>query len=122
MQINSSMLLDAAAPFRGSAGSGMSSPLLDATGSQDVGQQFESVFVSMLIKEMRETSSEDGMFAGDSADVYGGLFDTFLGQHLASQKAFGIAELVNQQITPKSTPAVNTTDEAAGTAAIPSMD
>jgi Rod binding domain-containing protein len=101
MNINSSMLLDAAAPFRGASGSGMSTPILDATGTQDVGQQFESLFVSMLLKEMRERSSEDGMFAGDSADVYGGLFDTFLGQHLASNGSFGIAEMVNQQISPK---------------------
>jgi peptidoglycan hydrolase FlgJ len=103
MNVNSSMLLDAAAPFRGDAGSSMSAPVLDATGTQDVGQQFESLFVSMLLKEMRQSSSEDGMFAGDSADVYGGLFDTFLGQHLASQGSFGIAEMVNQQISPKST-------------------
>jgi peptidoglycan hydrolase FlgJ len=101
MNINSSMLLDAAAPFRGASESGMSTPILDATGSQDVGEQFESVFVSMLLKEMRQTSSEDGMFAGDSADVYGGLFDTFLGQHVAANGSFGIADLVNQQISPK---------------------
>jgi flagellar protein FlgJ len=102
MNVNSSMLLDAAAPFRGSAGAGMSAPILDATGTQDVGEQFESVFVSMLLKEMRQSSSEDGMFAGDSADVYGGLFDTFLGQHIASQGSLGLAEMVNQQISPKS--------------------
>jgi Rod binding domain-containing protein len=102
MNVNSSILLDAAAPFRGSAESGMGSPILDATGTQDVGEQFESVFVSMLLKEMRESSSEDGMFAGDSADVYGGLFDTFLGQHIASQSSLGLAEMVNQQISPKS--------------------
>lgn len=101
MNVNSSMLLDAAAPFRGSAGSGISAPSLDATGTQDVGKQFESLFVSMLLKEMRQSSSEDGMFAGDSADVYGGLFDTFLGQHIASQSTLGIADLVNQQISPK---------------------
>jgi Rod binding domain-containing protein len=120
MNINSSLLLDAAAPFRGASGSGTPAPLLDATGSQDVGEQFESVFVSMLIKEMRQSSSEDGMFAGDSADVYGGLFDTFLGQHLASQGTFGIAELVNQQISPKSAvskdSSVQTTATEASTA------
>ena len=102
MNVNSSMLLDAAAPFRGSAGTGMSTPILDASGSQDVGEQFESVFASLLLKEMRESSSEDGMFAGDSADVYGGLFDTFLGQHIASQGSLGLAEMINQQISPKS--------------------
>lgn len=102
MNVSSSMFLDPVGPFRsGSAATGTSNPLMGIPGSDDVGQQFESLFVSMLIKEMRESGSEEGMFAGDSADVYGGMFDTFLGQHIASQGSLGIADMINRQISPK---------------------
>ena len=112
MEISSSMMLDASAPFR--EGGGL--PVVPgADPSLDVGQQFESVFVSMLLKEMRATSSEDGLFAGDNADVYGGMFDMFLGQHIASQGAFGIAELLNSQLTPASKSAAAPSAEAAAT-------
>jgi peptidoglycan hydrolase FlgJ len=95
MQVSPSLLLDAAAPFR--EGGGL--PVLPgAAPTQDVGEQFESLFVSMLLKEMRASLSEGGLFAGDSADVYGGMFDMFLGQHIASQGAFGIAEMINRQV------------------------
>lgn len=94
MQISASTLLDAAAPFRDGA------PLLSTPGAattQDVGEQFESLFVAMLLKEMRQSMSEDGLFSGDSADVYGGMFDLFLGQHIASQGRLGIADLLDRQ-------------------------
>lgn len=117
MNVSSSMFLDPVGPFRGGSPTGESNPLMGIPGSEDVGQQFESLFVSMLIKEMRVSGSEDGMFAGDSADVYGGLFDTFLGQHIASQGSLGIADMINRQILPKSaTPPESTTQPAPASA------
>lgn len=113
MEISSSLYLDPTASL-GGVGGDTSSPLASIDGSQDVGQHFESLFVSMLLKEMRQTSSEEGMFAGDTSDVYGGLFDMFLGQHIASQKAFGIADLINSQVKPAAevSPAPATTTPA----------
>jgi Rod binding domain-containing protein len=102
MDVSSSMYLDPTAAIRNSANADLSLPLASGNGSQDVGQNFESLFVSMLLKEMRQTSSEDGLFAGDTSDVYGGLFDMFLGQHIAAGGGFGIAELVNSQLKPAS--------------------
>ncbi len=112
MEVNSSMLLDAAGPFR-TADAATGSLSLPGAGGQDVGEQFESLFVSMMLKEMRQSMSEDGMFAGDNSDVYGGLFDMFLGQHIASQGAFGISDLVKQNITPPSEPAATMPVEVA---------
>ena len=56
---------------------------------QNANQQLESVFISMLIKELRTAGLEDGLFAGDSSDTFGGMFDSFMGDELA--KAGGIA-------------------------------
>lgn len=115
MNVSSSMFLDPVGPFRGGPGAGAPNPLMGIRGTEDIGQQFESLFVSMLIKEMRETSSEDGMFAGDSADVYGGLFDTFMGQHIASQGSLGIADMVNRQISPKPATPVESASQTPAT-------
>ncbi len=50
---------------------------------QAAAKKLESVFLSMLIKEMRESSSEEGLFPGDSAGVQGGIFDMMMGDFLA---------------------------------------
>ena len=40
-----------------------------AEAAKKLAQDFESLFVSMLIKQMRQSSTEDGMFPGDSSDT-----------------------------------------------------
>lgn len=62
-------------------------------------EDFESVFVSLLLKEMRGTLSE-GLFGGESSDVLGGMFDQFMGQHLANSSALGIKQLIMEQWNP----------------------
>ena len=53
-------------------------------------KDFEGLFLSMMIKELRQTSSGDGLFAGDASDTYGGMFDMFLGNELAEGKGLGL--------------------------------
>ena len=53
-------------------------------------KDFEGLFLSMMIKEMRQTSSGDGLFSGDASDTYGGMFDMFLGNELAAGKGIGL--------------------------------
>lgn len=116
MDISSSMFLDAAAPLRNGTDAALPMPLPGGGTAQDAGEQFESILVSMLLKEMRQSLSEDGLFAGDTSDVYGGLFDMFLGQHIASRGAFGIAELLNSQLQADRR-AASAPDDAAATPA-----
>jgi Rod binding domain-containing protein len=59
----------------------------------EVAKEFEAVFSSMLVKQMRESLTE-GMFGSDSGDVYGGLFDLFLGRHMAEAQPIGIDKMV----------------------------
>lgn len=56
--------------------------------------EFETVFLSLLLKEMRNTldQSEGGLFAGESSDTYGGMFDMFMSQHLSESQPLGIAK------------------------------
>jgi Rod binding domain-containing protein len=89
-------------------------PLPDAGAIQDpqaLAQEFESLFVSQLIKEMRQ-SSEEGLFPGDESDTFGGMFDMFMGRHIAQSGGIGLADsirsaLESQQGTPASGPGRN---------------
>jgi len=56
-----------------------------------IAQQFEGLFMSMLVKEMRQSPLGEGLFPGDGSDTYGGIFDTFMGQHLAENGGIGMA-------------------------------
>ena len=56
-------------------------------------KDFEGLFLSMMIKELRQTSSGDGLFPGDASDTYGGMFDMFLGNELAEGKGLGLESM-----------------------------
>ena len=47
---------------------------------EDAALQFEELFVSTLLKQMRETL-EEGIFSGESSDSLGAIFDMFMGKH-----------------------------------------
>ncbi len=60
---------------------------------QKVIEEFEGVFMSMMIKQLRETDSGEGFFPGDHSDTYGGMFDMFMGKHLARGAQTGLESL-----------------------------
>lgn len=71
---------------------------LDANASpEEVAEAFESVFATMLIKEMRATLSE-GLFGGDKSDVLGGLFDQHIGKAISTRGGLGIREMLLSQL------------------------
>jgi len=59
---------------------------------KEVAKAFESVFISMLIKELRECTTESGLFPEDPGGVYGGLFDLYMGKYLADSGGLGLQE------------------------------
>lgn len=77
--------------------SGANSPS-DQTREQleSVGKDFESVFMSMMIKEMRN-SLDEGFFGEESSDSFGGMFDLFIGKHLSESTPLGIADMMLHQ-------------------------
>ncbi|MBA4065281.1 MAG: hypothetical protein C0501_16530 [Isosphaera sp.] len=67
----------------------------------DTAKEFEAVFLSMLLKEMRQTLDPDGgLFPGDTGDIQGGLFDLYLGRHLADSGGVGMAAAIARQLRP----------------------
>ena len=60
----------------------------------EVAQEFEGVFTSMLLKSMRTSMSEEGLFGSDSSDTYGGIFDMFMSRHMSQGSPLGIGQMV----------------------------
>ena len=80
-------------------------PFLSATRTPDriaeTAKDFEATFLSLLLKEMRQTLDTEGgggLFAGDTGDVQGGLFDLYLGKHLADAGGVGFAPAIERQL------------------------
>jgi flagellar protein FlgJ len=72
----------------------------------NMAKEFEATFLSLLLKEMRQTLDADGgFFPGDTGDVQGGLFDLYLGRHLADAGGVGLAAALVRQMQPPATPA-----------------
>ena len=70
----------------------------DARAIDAVATGFEGAFLTVLLKEMRQTLEPGVMFGNDNGDVLGGLFDFFLSQHVAKGGGLGIGALVKQQL------------------------
>lgn len=66
-----------------------------------VAQQFEALFLQMVLKSMRDASLGDGLFESDQTKFYRGLFDQQLATTLSTQGlglGLGLAELLVRQL------------------------
>ena len=65
---------------------------------RDLAVEFESVFVSMLLNQMRQSLSGEGLFPGDSSDTLGGLFDMMMGRHISQVGGLGLADSLEKYL------------------------
>lgn len=71
----------------------------DAAGSiKEVAQQFESIFINMMLQSMRKATERSGLMDSDAAQTYEAMFDQELALHLSEQGGFGVAEALERQI------------------------
>ena len=71
----------------------------DAARLRAAASEFESLFVSYLLKVMRETIEESGLFEGSlGKDVYSELFDQEVARLMAQRGSLGISTLVIRQL------------------------
>jgi flagellar protein FlgJ len=61
-------------------------------------QQFEAVFMNMLMKSMREATSQDGMFDSEQTRMYTSMLDQQLTQRMAS-RGVGLADVMVRQLS-----------------------
>jgi peptidoglycan hydrolase FlgJ len=67
-----------------------------------VSKDFEAIFVNMLIKAMRKTVPETGLFGSDSAsDTYQDMFDEQLAVEMSQGRGLGLADVIYRQLSQK---------------------
>ena len=64
-----------------------------------VAQQFEGIFMNMMLKSMREATPKDGMFDSEQGNFYTQLFDQQLAHKLSTGKGLGVADMLVKQLT-----------------------
>lgn len=80
--------------------------------------QFEALFMQMMLKSMRESVPQDGMFDSEATRTYMGMLDQQLATSLAGSSGLGLADMLVKQL--RGTGAVGATGAAAsGTAPAP---
>jgi peptidoglycan hydrolase FlgJ len=79
-------------------------------------QQFEALFLNMMLKSMREATPQDGMFDNDQTRMYTSMLDQQISLKLSS-KGIGLADMMVKQLSrtlpPEASPAGPT--QATGT-------
>ena len=60
-------------------------------------QQFESAFLNMMLKSMREATPQDGMFDSEQTKMFTGMLDQQLAQSMAS-RGVGLADIMVKQL------------------------
>ena len=61
-------------------------------------QQFESVFLNMMLKSMREATPQDGMFESEQTKMFTGMLDQQLAQSMSS-RGVGLADMMVKQLS-----------------------
>ncbi|GAB4175132.1 MAG: flagellar assembly peptidoglycan hydrolase FlgJ [Rhodocyclaceae bacterium] len=67
-------------------------------GLKQASQQFEALFLQMMLKAMRESVPRGGMLDGDAGRMYEGLLDQQLAQVLAGRAGTGLAAAIERQL------------------------
>lgn len=61
-------------------------------------QQFESVFLNMMMKSMRDATPQGGMFDNEQTKMFTGMLDQQLAQSM-SKKGIGLADIMVKQLS-----------------------
>lgn len=61
-------------------------------------QQFEQVFLNMMLKSMREASPQEGMFDNEQTKMFTGMLDQQLAQSMSSGHGVGLADVMVRQL------------------------
>ena len=63
-----------------------------------VAKQFESLFIQMMLKTMRDSIPEGGLFGNDTTRMYQDMFDKQLSFNIASGQGIGLAAVIARQL------------------------
>lgn len=66
---------------------------------QEVARQFEAIFLSNVLKGMRDAKLADGVMDNDQSKFYNELYDQQLAVHLSGKPGVGLADLIVKQLS-----------------------
>ncbi|HEC59652.1 hypothetical protein LCGC14_1142350 [marine sediment metagenome] len=79
---------------------------------EQVAGQFESLFVGMMLKGMRQASLGEGIFDSSQSDMYRDMSDQQLAMDLSSKGGLGLKEVIVRQLGGQLNSKINTNGEA----------
>ncbi len=65
---------------------------------QETAQQFEAMFVQLMLKEMRKSIPKEGLFDSQAVQTFQDMADKQTAIDLAKRGEFGIAKMIKQQL------------------------
>ena len=77
----------------------------EAGALRESAQQFEALFIQMMLKSMREASSvmKSDMFQSNAMETFQGMYDKEISMQMASRNALGFADVVVKQMSANQT-------------------
>ena len=69
-----------------------------------VAKQFESLFVQMMLKSMRDSLPESELFSSNQQRVYQDMFDKQISLNVANGEGVGLAAVIERQLSPPQAP------------------
>ncbi len=64
----------------------------------EVAAQFESLFVQMMLKSMRDATIEGGLFDSNQMELYQSMFDQQVSLQLSNQGVLGLSDILVEQL------------------------
>ncbi|MBA3034082.1 MAG: flagellar assembly peptidoglycan hydrolase FlgJ [Gammaproteobacteria bacterium] len=71
----------------------------DAQALKATAQQFEAVFLQMILKSMRAATPQDGIFDSEQTRFYQEMLDSQLSQVMAAKGGMGLAAVIERQLS-----------------------
>ncbi len=69
-----------------------------AESAGEAAQQFEALFVQMMLKSMRDALPEGGLMGGNGMDLYQELHDQQVALDISRQGGLGLAKMIEAQV------------------------
>ena len=71
----------------------------DTAQIKQLAEEFESLFIGIVLKSMRDTVPKDGMINGGNAeDIYRSMLDTEYSKQMAQQRSTGLANNIEEYL------------------------
>ena len=68
---------------------------------KSVASQFEAYFMQMMLRTMRQTLPQDGLFDSDETRSFTEMYDQQISQSVSRSKGLGLADMIIKQLSPQ---------------------